>query len=60
MPAIGDVVPGLFTVHQYTPEVCIVLRVNGWYDSVEVLLGTGKIVKWSMEGFRSVYREVVE
>lgn len=53
IPSINDVQPGALVVHRYTPEIGVVIRVN--WGMVEVLLGSGAVVKWEMNGFRSTY-----
>ena len=51
--SVNDVRPGTFVTHKYTPEVGVILRAD--WKSVEVLLGSGAVVKWEMNGFRSTY-----
>ncbi len=53
IPSVNQVQPGILVVHRYTPEIGIVLRVN--WGMVEVLLGSGAVVKWGFDGFRSTY-----
>lgn len=53
IPSVNQVQPGILVVHRYTPEIGIVLRVN--WRMVEVLLGSGAVVKWGFDGFRSTY-----
>ena len=45
IPSVNQVQPGILVVHRYTPEIGIVLRVN--WRMVEVLLGSGAVVKWA-------------
>lgn len=53
IPSVNQVQPGILVVHRYTPEIGIVLRVN--WRMVEVLLGSGAVVKWGFGSFRSTY-----
>lgn len=53
IPSVAQVQPGILVVHSYTSEIGIVLRVN--WRMVEVLLGSGAVVKWEFNGFRSTY-----
>lgn len=53
IPSVNDVVLGALAFHRYTPEIGIVLRVN--WKMVEVLLGSGAVVRWEFNGFRSTY-----
>lgn len=55
---MNEVRPGALVTHRYAPEVGVILRVN--YGMVEVLLGSGAIVKWGFDGFRSCYEVVSE
>ena len=56
IPSVNEVKPGILVSHRYAPELGIVLQV-GW-DEVHVLLGSSVVVKWRMDGFRSVYQVV--
>lgn len=53
IPSVNQVQPGILVVHRYTSEIGIVLRVN--WRMVEVLLGSGTVVKWAFGSFRSTY-----
>ena len=53
IPSVNDLIPGALVLHRYTPEIGIVLRVN--WKMVEVLLGSGVVVKWGFGSFRSTY-----
>lgn len=53
IPSVNEVQPGAFVVHRYTPEIGVIVRVS--WKRVEVLLGSGAIVKWEFDGFRSIY-----
>ena len=53
IPSVNQVQPGILVVHCYSSEIGIVLRVN--WRMVEVLLGSGAVVKWGFDGFRSTY-----
>lgn len=57
IPSVNQVIPGALVSHRYTPELGIILRAE--WNSVEVLLNSGAIVRWGMDGFRNVY-EVIE
>jgi len=53
IPSVNDVIPGVLVLHHLTPEIGIVLRVN--WEMVELLLGSGAVVKWGFGSFRSTY-----
>ena len=56
--SITKVVPGLLVKHQYGGTVSLVLSTT--WNSVEVLNGNSRVVRWEMDSFRSVYEVVNE
>lgn len=54
--SIDRVRSGLLVSHRYTPELAVVLRVD--WETVEVLLARGAIVKWQMNSFRTLWCDV--
>jgi len=57
IPSVNQVIPGALVSHRYTHEIGIIIRAE--WNSVEVLLDSGTIVRWGMDGFRNVYEVVV-
>ena len=53
---INEVQPGILVFHRYVHEFGIVLRVC--WNEVEVLLENSTVVRWEMDGFRSIYRMI--
>lgn len=58
IPSLGQVQPGVLVSHRYAPEMGIILRAE--WNQVDVLLTSGAVVRWGMDGFRSIYEVIDE